>query len=50
MAIVFHGFRPAKCIGFFYAFRDWKHGNEKNLKDAEKQLFAYLGEVRRPSA
>ena len=50
MAIVFSGFRRPKCIGFYYAFRDWKHGNEKALKDAEKQLFAYLGEVRRQSA
>jgi hypothetical protein len=50
MAIVFPGFRRAKCIGFYYAFRDWKHGKEQALKDAETQLFAYLGEVQRPSA
>jgi hypothetical protein len=50
MAIVFPGFRPAKRIGFYYAFRDWKHGKEEPLRDAEKQLFAYVGEVLRPSA
>jgi hypothetical protein len=50
MAIVLPGFRPAKCIGFYYAFRDWKHGKEETLRDAEKQLFVYLGEVQKPSA
>jgi hypothetical protein len=49
MAIVFSGFRPATRIGFYYAFRDWKHGKEGPLKDAEKQLFAYLAKVQRPN-
>jgi hypothetical protein len=46
MAIVFPRFRPAKRIGFYYAFRDWKHGKEEVLKHAEKQLFAYVAEVQ----
>jgi hypothetical protein len=50
MAIVFPRFRPAKRIGFFYAFRDWKHGKNEALRDAEKQLFVNLGEVRRRRA
>jgi hypothetical protein len=48
MAIVFPRLRPARRIGFYYAFRDWKHGREATLKDAEKQLFAYIGERQRP--
>jgi hypothetical protein len=50
MAIVFPSFRPAKRIGFYYAFRDWKHSKEQPLKDAEKQLFAYVDGVQRPRA
>jgi hypothetical protein len=50
MAIVFPRLRPAKRIGFYFAFRDWKHGKEGTLKAAEKELFAYLGEVPRHSA
>jgi hypothetical protein len=50
MAIVFPRLRPARRIGFYLAFRDWKHGKEKALKDAERQLFAYLGELSRRSA
>jgi hypothetical protein len=50
MAIVFPRFRLARRVGFYYAFRDWKHGNEQALKDAEKELFAYIGEMQGPSA
>ena len=50
MAIVFPPFRPAKRVGCYYAFRDWKHGNQQALQDAEKQLFTYLSELRRSSA
>jgi hypothetical protein len=46
MAIVFPRFRTAKRIGFYYAFRDWKHGKEEVLRYAEKQLFAYVAEVQ----
>lgn len=49
MVIVFPKFRPAKRIGFYYAFHDWKHGKVDALKHPEKQLFAYLAEVQRPS-
>jgi len=50
MAIVFPQFRPARRIGFYNAFRDWKHGNHGALREAEEQLFALLAQVRRPSA
>ena len=50
MAIVFPRLRPARRIGFYYAFRDWKHGKEGTLRDAEKQLFACLDELQKPSA
>jgi hypothetical protein len=50
MVIVFPAFRPAKRVGFYYAFGDWKHGRDGALRDAEKQLFAHLGEVQRRSA
>jgi hypothetical protein len=50
MAIVFPKLRPARRIGFYFAFRDWKHGKEEALKDAERQLFAYLGESPTRSA
>ncbi len=49
-AIIFPPFRPAKRVGCYYAFRDWKHGNQQALQDAEKQLFTYLSELRRSSA
>jgi len=49
MAIVFPRFRLAKRIGFYYAFRDWKHGKERALKEAESQLFAFVCEARGPS-
>ena len=50
MAIVFPRWRAARRIGFYYAFRDWKHGNGETLRDAEKKLFEYLGELQKPSA
>ena len=42
MVIVFPWFSPAKEIGFFYAFRDWKHGNSEKLQEAENRLFDAL--------
>jgi hypothetical protein len=48
MAIVFPRFQRARRIGFYDAFRDWEHGKEAPLKDAERQLFSWLGQVRRP--
>ena len=42
MAIVFPRFGRVKRIGFYYAFRDWKHGKHAALERAENQLFACL--------
>jgi hypothetical protein len=46
MAIVFPQFRPAKRVGFYYAFRDLKHGKVQAMEAAERQLFAYINEVQ----
>jgi hypothetical protein len=46
MAIVFPRFRRARRVGFYHAFRDWKHGQEQALKDAERQLFGYVDQLR----
>jgi len=50
MAIVFPRFQRARRIGFYHAFRDLEHGKEGPLRDAETQLFAWLGQLRRPNA
>ena len=47
MAILFPRFRPVRRIGFYYAFRDWKHGKERTLIDREAQLFAFLRQLQR---
>ena len=47
MAIVFPQFRPVKRVGFYYAFRDYKHGKVQTLADAERQMFAYVSDVQR---
>lgn len=49
MAILFPRFRRSRTIGFYYAFRDWKHGKDRSLKEAESHLFAFAGGLRRPS-
>jgi len=38
-AIVFITFWKVKCIRFYQAFKDYKHGNDLTLKRAEKELF-----------
>ncbi len=45
MAILFPAFRPVRRVGFFYAFRDWKHGDPKALEEAESELFSYVDEL-----
>ena len=50
MAILFPRFPFTKRIGFFYAFRDWKHGNEIALRAAEAQLFEFVDSLRRLDA
>lgn len=42
MALVFRGFPRTRRIGFFYAFRDWKHGKDGTLKAAEAELFGFV--------
>ena len=37
-AIVFVSFWNVKCIRFYQAFKDYKHGNERTLQMAEKEL------------
>jgi hypothetical protein len=48
MAIVFPPFRRAQHIGFFYAFRDAKHGNLTKLQEAESKLFSLANDVGPP--
>jgi hypothetical protein len=50
MAILFPSFPRTQRIGFFYAFRDWKHGNEFALRAAEAQLFAFSDKLRTQDA
>jgi hypothetical protein len=38
-AIVFITFWKVKCIRFYQAFKDYKHGNDLTLKKAEKELY-----------
>jgi hypothetical protein len=39
MAIIFRPGRPVRTVRFFDAYRDAKHGNEKQLAAKKKQLF-----------
>jgi hypothetical protein len=50
MAIVFLRFPRTQRIGFYYAFRDWKHGNETALRAAEAELFGAVSQQRGLSA
>ncbi len=50
MAILFPTFPRTRRIGFYYAFRDWKHGKGNSLHEAETQLFEFVAELRKPSA
>jgi hypothetical protein len=40
--ILFPGFLRTKQLGFYDAFRDWKHGNEAPLRKAEMELFDFV--------
>jgi hypothetical protein len=46
MAILIPRFAPIRRIGFYYAFRDWKHGKETALQRAESELFAFVRKLR----
>ena len=39
--ILFPGFLSTRQLGFYDAFRDWKHGNDRALRQAESELFAF---------
>jgi hypothetical protein len=41
MAILFPAFLGTRHIGFYDAFRDWKHGNSTKLQQAEAELFSF---------
>ncbi len=49
MAIVFPRFGRTRQIGFFYAFRDWKHGKTASLEKAETELLAFVDDLRERS-
>jgi hypothetical protein len=50
MAILFPRFPSTRRIAFYLAFRDWKHGNDAALREAENRLFEFVDGLRRPSA
>ena len=45
MVILFPRFPRARRMGFYYAFRDWKHGNGGALETAERKLFEFANEL-----
>ncbi len=45
MVILFPAFRSARCIGFYDAFRDAKHGKEQPLRSAESELFEFCNKM-----
>lgn len=47
IAIIFIPWRKVTVIRFWQAFKDFKHGKDKKLKDLEKQLFSIL-EINTP--
>jgi hypothetical protein len=42
MALLFGPFLRTRRIGFYEAFRDWKHGNEAKLRAAEAELLEFV--------
>lgn len=42
MAILFPSFGRARRVGFYYAFRDARHGDEAPLRKAEDMLFKFI--------
>jgi hypothetical protein len=43
LAVVFHPGEPVKVIRFWQAYRDFKHGKPRLLRQAESELFQALG-------
>jgi len=50
MAVLFPRLGKARRLGFFYAFRDWKHGKEAALRESESQLLGFASELGSRSA
>ena len=50
MALLFGPWLRTQRISFYEAFRDWKHGNETDLRAAEQRLFAFASKRRRQGA
>jgi len=48
MVLVFTRFPRTRRIGFYYAFRDWKHGDDRALREAESQLFTLVEGLWKP--
>jgi hypothetical protein len=47
MGLVGTALRGVKTFRFWQPFRDFKHGNDRSLKDMEASFFAYLDGTRR---
>ena len=47
MAVLFPALRPARTVGFYYAFRDSRHGKDQPLRDAESTLFDFVDSLER---
>ena len=50
MAILFPPFGKARRLGFYYAFRDYRHGKEQALRSAESELLQFAQRLRSASA
>jgi hypothetical protein len=42
MAVLFPRFGPTRRVSFYQAFREFKHGKEATLREAEETLFAFI--------
>lgn len=45
IVIYFPRYGPMRTVRFWQAFRDFKHGKEQRLKEAEKELFEILAQL-----
>ena len=46
IALYFPRHGPMRIVRFWQAFRDFKHGKERALKEAERELFEILAQLR----
>jgi hypothetical protein len=49
MALLFRPWRPTQRVGFYYAFRDLRHGNCRTLQEAEERLFNFVERLEQGS-